>query len=76
MKQTMPDAAFSTNLTYRVATDPTGQDNVAELDALGRYDSVLFLVEVKAGSLRQPARLGIRDPFENQLEDLIRDPHA
>lgn len=69
----MPSATIGSNLYY---PDPDrGPGNRAELDGLAVYDTAVFLVEAKAGALRPAARRGAREAFQDQVADLIRDPH-
>jgi hypothetical protein len=68
-----PSAVASTSLEY---PDDTATGKRAELDALIKYDETIFVVEVKAGGVRQPARLGVEAPFVDQMQDLLRAPHA
>ena len=51
----MPTVEFTTNLLYYAGGDRAKE---AELDALGRYDSLKFLVEAKGADVTDPARRG------------------
>jgi hypothetical protein len=73
LQRTMPTAEFATNLLYNVDDDRAKQ---AELDALGRYDSLVFLIEAKGADVTEPARRGAPDRLRRDLEEVIAKSHA
>lgn len=54
---------------------PVADDQEAEVDLVARFDSSLFFVEVKAGSLREIEKKGVPGPLLDKLKELVRDPH-
>jgi hypothetical protein len=73
LQRTMPTAEFATNLLYDVDGDRAKQ---AELDALGHYDSLVFLIEAKGADVTEPARRGAPDRLRRDLEEVIAKSHA
>lgn len=73
LQRIMPAAGIETNLKYPKPGGASG--DVAELDALGRYDSALFLIEAKGGALRAKAKLGSPVIFRDEMEKLLQEAH-
>lgn len=74
LKNVMPKAEFETNLRYTIND---GKSNVeAELDGLGRYDTILFLIECKSGGFTEAARRGRQERIKTHLKDLLGKAHA
>ena len=73
LQRIMPTAEFTTNLLYSEGGDRAKE---AELDALGRYDSLIFLVEAKGADVTDPARRGLPDRLRYDLGKVIADSHA
>ena len=73
LKKAMPDLSLEMNLHYPMTSQSQAMD--AELDALGVYDSVLFLVEAKGASLTDPAKRGAPDRLRRHLNELIGEAH-
>ena len=73
LQRTMPTAKFTTNLFYYEDGD---RAKGAELDALGRYDSLIFLVEAKGADVTDPARRGAPDRLRRDLGEVIANSHA
>jgi hypothetical protein len=72
MKRSMPDAAFGLNLQY--PTSATGTE-AAEIDAVGVYDTALFLVEAKGGVFSDRGRSGHRRRLATDLKKLVGNAH-
>jgi hypothetical protein len=69
----MPRIQLDTNLRY---PKPKGvQGDVAELDALGRYDSALFFIEAKGASLRDKGKQGTPHVFRDEIEKILEAAH-
>ena len=74
LQSTMPESNFESSLEYKYFDD--GEEKTAELDALGVFDSVLFIIEVKGGGLTDPARRGAPARLERTLKDIIGEAHS
>jgi hypothetical protein len=73
LKRIMPALTVENDLKY---PKPDGrQGDEAELDGLGRYDSALFLIEAKAASIRDQAKLGRAAPFRDEMEKVLEAAH-
>ncbi|HTW90458.1 MAG TPA: hypothetical protein VMH22_01975 [bacterium] len=72
MKRSMPDAAFGLNLQY--PTSATGTE-AAEIDAVGIYDTALFLVEAKGGVFSDRGRSGHGRRLATDIKRLVGDAH-
>lgn len=73
LQWTMPTAEFATNLLYYQDGDRAKE---AERDALGRYDSLVFLIEAKGADVTEPARRGAPDRLRHDLGEVIAKSHA
>ena len=73
MERVMPEAKFHKNLIY--SYEKSGSRIHGELDGLGVYDRVLFLVEAKAGRITERARRGHHDRIEKHLKELVGVAH-
>jgi hypothetical protein len=74
MKRVMPSCDFERNVVY---PDPNStKGHTVELDAVGVYDSAVFLMEAKGGGLRSTTRAGKRLSFKDQMEDLLTKAHT
>lgn len=73
MKSIMPDAIFELNLEYKNKEMDISKTN--ELDALGKFDCILFLIEGKAGGFTPPARRGAPDRLKKHLKELVGKAH-
>jgi len=69
----LPGATSHHDLIYRAA-DKEGKDTNYQLDGLLTYDSILFLVESKSGSISPQARRGAPS-LEEDLEKVIGEAH-
>jgi len=74
LHEIMPTSQFATHLKYKVVE--AGQQKEVELDALGSYDTAIFLLEAKAGGLQQAARKGVPAPLRDQVSDLVHAAHS
>lgn len=72
LRRAMPAAQFSTNLFYDVEGDRSKR---AELDGLGQYDSIVFLLEAKGQNLTEPARRGAPMGLRQDLRQIIAESH-
>ena len=61
------------NLYY--FAEEEGETKRCELDGLVIYDSVLFLIEAKAGTLSESARRGAPKRIEHDLKKLVQDAY-
>lgn len=68
----LPHAAVYGKLKY---TDPSEPQVDFELDGLVLFDSVLMLVEAKAGAVKPAARRGGQKSMLQSLKDLVVDAH-
>ncbi len=73
MKSIMPESSFHLNLEYDREERDTSK--ICELDGLGVYDSVLFLIEAKAGGITQAARRGAPERLRKHLGELLGEAH-
>ncbi|MFQ5907122.1 MAG: hypothetical protein ACE5JA_11205, partial [bacterium] len=73
MKSVMPEATFGTNLEYH--PDDSSKGEVCELDALGIFDSVLFLVEAKGGGVAEQVRRASPQRLQWRLKELLGEAH-
>jgi hypothetical protein len=74
LSQAMPEARFDHHLYYY--PDPARPEVRAELDAVGVYDSVLFLAEAKGADLTNPAKRGAPDRLKRDLQEIVGASHA
>ena len=70
----MPDALIKRNLEYDIVENGTTKS--VELDGLVICDSILFLIEAKAGSITEPARRGAPDRLKAHLKELLAKAHS
>jgi hypothetical protein len=69
----MPSLVVDLNLKYPKPGGARGDE--AELDALARYDSALFLIEAKGASTRPIGKKGILEPFRDEVEKIVQSAH-
>jgi hypothetical protein len=69
-QRALPCAQVYQNLKYTIQ-QPDGSVKIAELDGLVVFDTVVFLVEVKAGTVSPPARRGARHLIKEELRELV-----
>lgn len=73
LRRIMPALVIDKNLKF---PKPGGlRGDVAELDALGRYDSALFLIEAKGASLRDKGKVGSPLVFRDEMEKILEAAH-
>lgn len=75
LKQALPSATFHQSLKYPIPGKLPGTVEEAELDALGFFDSLLLLVECKAGTVSLPARRGAPKRMVKELQELVGHPY-
>jgi hypothetical protein len=73
MKKMMPEAHLEKNLYY--SDNPEREPKKFEIDAVCVYDSVLLLIESKAGTMTDRAHEGFRDRVTKDLRELVTNPH-
>lgn len=71
--QALQHAQIYHSLSYNITED--GVQKTPELDGLIIYDTTLFLVEMKAGTLTLPARRGSKERMKRDLKDLMGEAH-
>jgi hypothetical protein len=72
LNKMMPSTEFATNLFYDQQGDRSKE---AELDALGCYDGVVFLIEAKGADVTEPARRGAPKRLQRDLARVISESH-
>lgn len=73
MKKMMPKSVFRSNMTYEYSHD--GETIQGESDALGFYDTVLFLIEAKGSGITEAARRGAPKSLTKYFVDVIKKAH-
>jgi hypothetical protein len=64
---------FETELFYDVKDG--GVEKRVEIDAVGMYDTAVFLVEAKGAALRRVAKAGVPEPLRDQVNDILTRAH-